>query len=71
MHLETIAVEAGQRVNRGEEIGTVGMTGYATGPHLHWEVNIGQTPVNPLQLTDNDLLWVAPAYVSSFIPVQP
>ncbi len=71
MHLETIAVETGQRVTRGEVIGTVGMTGYATGPHLHWEVNIGQTPVNPQQLMDNDLLWVAPAYVNSFIRGQP
>ncbi len=71
MHLETIAVSAGQAVTRGELIGTVGMTGYATGPHLHWEVNIGQTPVNPQQLIDNDLLWVAPAYVESFIREQP
>lgn len=71
MHLETIAVSAGQTVTRGELIGTVGMTGYATGPHLHWEVNIGQTPVNPQQLMDNDLLWVAPAYVKSFIQEQP
>ncbi len=67
MHLEDIYVGTGQRVDRGEIIGTVGMTGYATGPHLHWEVNIGQTPVNPQQLLDNDLLWVAPAYVNSFI----
>jgi hypothetical protein len=71
MHLETIAVDVGQTVTRGEVIGTLGMTGYATGPHLHWEVNIGQTPVNPQQLVDNDLLWVAPAYVNSFILEQP
>lgn len=70
MHLETIAVNTGQTVTRGELIGTVGMTGYSTGPHLHWEVNIGQTPVNPQQLLDNDLLWVAPAYVKSFLREQ-
>ena len=64
MHLHTIAVEADSEINRGELIGTVGMTGYATGPHLHWEVNIGQTAVNPLQLMQNELLWIAPAYVS-------
>jgi hypothetical protein len=63
MHLETIIVEAGNSVDRGEQIGTVGMTGYATGPHLHWEVNIGQAAVNPMQLLDNDLLWIPPAYV--------
>lgn len=63
MHLHTIEAEVGQIIKRGEVIGTVGMTGYATGPHLHWEVNIGQNPVNPEQLLDNDLLWIPPAYV--------
>ncbi len=62
MHLHEIAVAEGQVIERGEEIGTVGMTGYATGPHLHWEINIGQLPVNPGQLVDNDLLWIPPAY---------
>ena len=67
MHLHEIFVEQGQEVKRGEIIGTVGMTGYATGPHLHWEVNIGQMPVNPEQLLDNDLLWVPPAYVNTLV----
>jgi hypothetical protein len=67
MHLETIIVESGKSVDRGEQIGTVGMTGYATGPHLHWEVNIGQAAVNPMQLLDNDLLWIPPAYVLEMI----
>ncbi len=63
MHLETLTVSAGQTVERGMQIGTVGMTGYASGPHLHWELNIGHAPVNPMQLLDNDLLWIPPAYV--------
>ncbi len=63
MHLDSIAVEEGQSVEPGEIIGTLGMTGYATGPHLHWEVNLGDTPINPDQLLENDLLWIAPAYV--------
>ncbi|MBM4235486.1 MAG: M23 family metallopeptidase [Firmicutes bacterium] len=67
MHLETILIKTGETVERGEQIGTVGMTGYANGPHLHWEVNIGQAPVNPMQLLDNDLLWVPPAYVNTMI----
>lgn len=67
MHLDTIAVEKGQNIARGELIGTVGMTGYATGDHLHWEVNIGQHAVNPEQLVDNDLLWVPPAYAADFL----
>jgi hypothetical protein len=67
MHLHSIAVKEGQTIERGDLIGTVGMTGYATGPHLHWEVNIKQTAVNPEQLLQNDLLWIAPAYVEDWI----
>ncbi len=67
MHLYSMAVVEGQTVERGDLIGTVGMTGYATGPHLHWEVNIKQTAVNPEQLLQNDLLWFAPAYVEDWI----
>jgi len=46
-HLSGFAVTAGQEVNRGEVIGYVGMTGRSTGPHLHYEVRIHNTPVNP------------------------
>ncbi len=46
-HLSRVAVVVGQEVKRGQEIGTVGMTGRATGPHLHYEVHIQDTPVNP------------------------
>lgn len=67
MHLETLTVSAGQTVARGMQIGTVGMTGYASGPHLHWELNIGHAPVNPMQLLDNDLLWIPPAYVREML----
>jgi biotin carboxyl carrier protein len=67
MHLNTIDVTVGEEVKRGQQLGTVGMTGYANGPHLHWEVNIGQFPVNPLQLLDNDLLWIPPAYVQEML----
>ncbi len=67
MHLETITVQPGDSVDRGEQIGTVGMTGYANGPHLHWEVNAGQAPVNPMQLLENDLLWIPPAYVKKML----
>lgn len=70
MHLQTINVEQGRVVDRGELIGTVGMTGYATGDHLHWEVNIGQTPVNPEQLIQNELLWIPPAYVKKYFPAD-
>jgi murein DD-endopeptidase MepM/ murein hydrolase activator NlpD len=48
-HLEKILVRAGQRVKRGEHVGLVGATGRATGPHLHYEVRLGERPVNPLE----------------------
>jgi len=67
LHLDEMAVEQGQWVECGALVGTLGMTGYATGPHLHWEVNIGQDAVNPEQLIDGDLLWVPPAYVSKIV----
>jgi murein DD-endopeptidase MepM/ murein hydrolase activator NlpD len=46
-HLSRIQVMEGQRVARGELIGAVGMSGRATSPHLHYEVRIGGSPVNP------------------------
>jgi len=52
-HLSTLCVVVGQEVRRGQIIGTVGMTGKATGPHLHYEVLVGGTPVNPLQYMHN------------------
>jgi hypothetical protein len=47
-HLRSLTVVVGQEVSRGEIIGTVGMTGRTTGPHLHYEVLVGGTPVNPV-----------------------
>ncbi len=46
-HLSKIYVVAGQQVTRGEVIAAVGMTGKTTGPHLHYEVLVQETPVNP------------------------
>ena len=46
-HLSGFAVTPGQRVQRGDIIGYVGESGRSTGPHLHYEVRINDTPVNP------------------------
>jgi murein DD-endopeptidase MepM/ murein hydrolase activator NlpD len=47
IHLNKILVKQGQLVKQGETIGTVGQSGRATGPHLHWGVYLNQTTVNP------------------------
>ncbi len=45
-HLSTAYVAQGQSVGQGEQIGAIGCTGYCTGPHLHFELWIGGSPVN-------------------------
>lgn len=46
-HLSGLNTRVGARVDRGDVIGYVGDTGRSTGPHLHYEVRINSTPVNP------------------------
>jgi murein DD-endopeptidase MepM/ murein hydrolase activator NlpD len=46
-HLANFACTAGQHIHRGDTIGFVGESGRSTGPHLHYEVRINDTPVNP------------------------
>src|SRR6202051_1553730 len=46
-HLSGFAVAPGQQVHRGDTIGYVGASGRSTGPHLHYEVRINDTPDNP------------------------
>jgi murein DD-endopeptidase MepM/ murein hydrolase activator NlpD len=46
-HLSRIEVEAGQPITRGQLIGLVGSTGRSTGPHLHFELRLGEKPINP------------------------
>lgn len=41
-------IRKGRRISQGETIGYVGQTGWATGPHLHYEFRINNKPVNPL-----------------------
>lgn len=44
----------GQQVRKGDLIGYVGSTGRSTGPHLHYEVRIGGTAVNPIPYMQAD-----------------
>ncbi len=49
-HLDRIKVKEGQKVRKGEVIGTVGMSGRATGPHLHFGIKVNRVDVNPKSL---------------------
>ena len=46
-HLSKIEVQPGQYVHKGEEIGLVGSTGFSTGPHLHYQVMLNGSPIDP------------------------
>jgi murein DD-endopeptidase MepM/ murein hydrolase activator NlpD len=51
-HLDQFApVNVGDPVKKGNPVGTVGKTGYATGYHLHWEMRVNTVPVDPLEWT--------------------
>ena len=55
-HLDSIQAKTGQKINQGDVLGTVGMTGRVTGPHLHWSVSLNQTMVNPALFLPRDLI---------------
>ncbi len=55
LHLSRSLVREGDMVAQGQQIGLVGATGLATGPHLHWEVRVGGATVDPA-------LWLQHAY---------
>jgi murein DD-endopeptidase MepM/ murein hydrolase activator NlpD len=54
-HMSAFAVTNGQSVHRGDIIGYVGQSGRSTGPHLHYEVWVNNTPVNPYKYLRNTM----------------
>jgi murein DD-endopeptidase MepM/ murein hydrolase activator NlpD len=61
-HMSSIKVAVGDVVEKGAIIGAVGMTGFATGPHLHWETEIMGVPVDPDALAGAALLDKEPVF---------
>jgi murein DD-endopeptidase MepM/ murein hydrolase activator NlpD len=57
IHMNERLVKQGQYLKQGDAIGTIGQTGRATGPHLHWGIYLNQTVVSPNLLlgTSNDI----------------
>ncbi len=55
-HMSSIAVKKDDIVEKGQVVGAVGMTGFATGPHLHWEVEATGVAVDPDALVKGPLL---------------
>lgn len=53
-HLSKILVHLNQKIKRGQVIGLVGDTGTSTGPHLHYEVQVNNNPVNPAHYLSRD-----------------
>jgi murein DD-endopeptidase MepM/ murein hydrolase activator NlpD len=49
-HLQSISVEPGDEVSKGDPIGLLGMTGRVTGPHLHWSVSLNNARIDPALL---------------------
>ena len=66
-HLSRIDVAKGQRVEQGAVIGAVGQTGWATGPHLHYEVKINGAQQDPLLVAQSsEAVTISPAGLARF-----
>lgn len=60
-HLQSAVVSPGDTVYRGQVIGFVGSTGVSTGPHLHYEIYEGGTPLDPLLFVGSDTAFFRPS----------
>jgi murein DD-endopeptidase MepM/ murein hydrolase activator NlpD len=66
-HLSEVHASRGQRINVGDAVGAVGMTGIAIGPHLHVEVRVGQ---NSYMTAVNPALWIRPLSGTGTVAVR-
>ena len=51
-HMDSLDVKAGDMVKKGQQIGTIGSTGFSTGPHLHWAASVFDVYINPWRLIE-------------------
>jgi murein DD-endopeptidase MepM/ murein hydrolase activator NlpD len=66
-HLSRVNVRVGQSVEQGALIGAVGATGWATGPHLHFEFKVGGRQVDPLTIArESETLQLTPGALAAF-----
>ena len=54
-HMTDIHVKPGQEVRQGDHLGTVGKTGRVTGPHLHWNIYLNNTKIDPALFIAKDI----------------
>jgi murein DD-endopeptidase MepM/ murein hydrolase activator NlpD len=64
-HLSRIDVKKGQRIEQGQRVGAVGMTGWATGPHLHFEFRVGGRHMDPRVIARASEAVTLPGYAKS------
>jgi murein DD-endopeptidase MepM/ murein hydrolase activator NlpD len=66
-HLSRIDVRKGQHIEQGQQIGAVGATGWATGPHLHFEFKIKGSQVDPMSIARaSESLQLSPQALAQF-----
>lgn len=70
-HLSSIDVDTGDEVRQGQVVGAVGCTGHCTGDHLHFEIRIDGTPLDPLPYLPGGALHGVPTLPTFTAPPDP